>query len=203
MALPNITYTKSYISDGQNASLSLKNFYETLLVGDINNENYYYPIPISDFFIKYRDELATCIEYYALPQRMFYQPKTLSYELYGTTELWLALLRVNEMRNIAYKITNEDNLHEFKQMVGYLVQIFVFDMHNSVEKIKSRDYLTTMLEVYKKTNNNDANLVGMRKILDNWLVETGLAKRITRPATLNSFKKAMYLFTALTIQDNM
>ena len=110
---------------------------------------------------------------------------------------------VNEMRNIAYKITNEDNLHEFKQMVGYLVQIFVFDMHNSVEKIKSRDYLTTMLEIYKKTNNNDANLVGMRKILDNWLVETGLAKRITRPATLNSFKKAMYLFTALTIQDNM
>ena len=100
MALPNITYTKSYISDGQNASLSLKNFYETLLVGDINNENYYYRIPISDFFIKYRDELATCIEYYALPQRMFYQPKTLSYELYGTTELWLALLRVNEMRNI-------------------------------------------------------------------------------------------------------
>ena len=88
-------------------------------------------------------------------------------------------------------------------MVGYLVQIFVFDMQKSVEKIKSRDYLTTMLEIYKKTNNNDANLVGMRKILDNWLVETGLTKRITRPATLNSFKKAMYLFTALTIQDNM
>lgn len=110
---------------------------------------------------------------------------------------------VNEMRNIAYKITNEDNLPEFKQMVGYLVQIFVFDMQKSVEKIKSRDYLTTMLEIYKKTNNSDANLVGMRKILDNWLVETGLAKRITRPATLNSFKKSMYLFTALTIQDCM
>ena len=73
------------------------------------------------------------------------------------------------------------------------------------------DYVTVFNEktademggTYKKTNNTDANLVGMRKILDNWLVETGLAKRITRPATLNSFKKAMYLFTALTIQDNM
>lgn len=100
MSLPDITYVKPYISDGQNAVLSLKNFYDTVLVGDINNENHYYRIPISDFFIKYRDELSTCIEYYALPQRMFYQPKTLSYELYGTTELWLGLLRINQMRNI-------------------------------------------------------------------------------------------------------
>ena len=55
MSLPDITYVKPYNSDGQNAVLSLKNFYDTVLVGDINNENHYYRIPISDFFIKYRD----------------------------------------------------------------------------------------------------------------------------------------------------
>jgi hypothetical protein len=121
MSLPNITYTSSYISDGQNASLSLKNFYETLLVGDIDNTDYYYRIPISDFFIKHRDELSNCIEYYAVPQRMFYQPKTLSYEIYGTTELWLSILRVNNMRHVTefhqpiIKVYNPDSV---KQLIN-------------------------------------------------------------------------------------
>lgn len=110
---------------------------------------------------------------------------------------------VNEFRNICYKITNEDHIHEFKSMVGFLTQIFIFDLHNQAEMIKSRNYILSMLEVYKKTNNKDTNIVNMRKILDKWLVDSGITKRIKRAATLNDFKKAMYIFVVLTIQDNM
>lgn len=120
MGLPNSTYMSSYISDGHNSVLSLDNFYETILVGDINNSNQYYRIPISDFFIKYRDELSNCIQLYALPESMFYQPKTLSYELYGTTELWLGLLRVNQMRNITefhYPIIKVYNPDTVKKLI--------------------------------------------------------------------------------------
>lgn len=99
MSLPNITYVDRFISDGKNQVLSLNNFYETILTRDINNEDSIARIPINDFFIKYREQLEPCIQYYSLPEAMFYKPKSLSYELYGTTELWLALLRVNEMRN--------------------------------------------------------------------------------------------------------
>lgn len=100
MGLPNITYVDKFISDGNNQVLSLNNFYDTILTRDINKEDSIARIPFDDFFIKYREQLKECIQYYSLPESLFYKPKSLSYELYGTTELWLALLRVNEMRNI-------------------------------------------------------------------------------------------------------
>lgn len=114
--MPDITYIDQYIDDGNKQVISLKNLYDTLLVGDVNNDEHIFKIPIADFFIKYRDQLSGCIEYYTLPESMFYKPKTVSKELYGTTELWLSLLRVNGMKNISefslpiIKIYNSDSL---------------------------------------------------------------------------------------------
>jgi len=127
MALPDITYIDKYIADGKKETISLRNFYETLLVGDVNNPDHIFKIPISDFFVNYKQELDQIVQYYNVPQSMFYKPKSVSYELYGTTELWLALLRLNGMRNITefhqpiIKIYNANSLKElidifFKRM---------------------------------------------------------------------------------------
>lgn len=94
------TYIDSYIADGQKSVLSLNNFYETLLTASADNPNHIIRIPISDFFLTYRQQLEPAVQFFNVSERFFYQPKTLSLELYGTTELWLALLRVNNMRNI-------------------------------------------------------------------------------------------------------
>lgn len=118
MAIPDITYIDKYVAEGKKETLSLRNFYETLLVGDVNNSDHIFKIPINDFFIKYRKELDTIVQYYSVPQSMFYKPKTVSYELYGTTELWLSILRLNGMRNITefhqpiIKIYNANSLKE-------------------------------------------------------------------------------------------
>ena len=93
------TYMDQYIADGQNESISLHNLYDTILVGQSDNDHIF-RIPINDFFLKYRDELSKYIEIYSVPQHMFYKPKLLSFTLYGTTELWVSLLRVNNMHNI-------------------------------------------------------------------------------------------------------
>ena len=76
---------------------SLKNFYETLITVDGKNV---IRVPINDFFSKYKKELEVCVQYFQLNEEYFYKPKSLSEFLYGTTELWLSLLRVNDMRNI-------------------------------------------------------------------------------------------------------
>ena len=118
MALPDITYIDKYIADGKKETLSLKNFYETILVGNVDKPDHIYRIPINDFFVKHKSELDAIVQYYSVPQSMFYKPKTVSYELYGTTELWLAILRLNGMRNITefhqpiIKIYNANSLKE-------------------------------------------------------------------------------------------
>jgi hypothetical protein len=98
--LPNITYIDSYINDGNNSVLSLSNFYDTHLIGDIDKRDHIFRIPINDFFVKYRQQLQEIVQQYNVPDRYFYQPKTLSLDLYGTTEMWLGLLRLNGMKNI-------------------------------------------------------------------------------------------------------
>lgn len=100
MSAQTLTYISDFIADGQKASISLKNLYDTILCSDAHNMDHIYRIPIGDFFTKYRDELIPTIQWYTLPQHMFYKPKMVSMELYGTTEMWLSLLRVNDMTNI-------------------------------------------------------------------------------------------------------
>jgi hypothetical protein len=100
MATVDQTYLDTYIQDGQKEVLSLKNFYDTILTADIDDVTKIIRIPMGDFFIKYRSQLDAIVQYYSVSDRFFYQPKSVSLELYGTTEMWLSLLRVNNMRNI-------------------------------------------------------------------------------------------------------
>jgi hypothetical protein len=100
MSLPNSTYINFYIKDGQKATLALKYFYTTLLVTDQENRDNIFRIPINDFFIKHRVELESTIQMYHIGEEGLYKPKTVSFELYDTTELWMALLRLNNMKSI-------------------------------------------------------------------------------------------------------
>ena len=125
MAIPDITYIDKYISEGKKDTLSLKNFYETLLVGDIDNPDHIFKTTIGDFFIKYRKELEPIIQYYNISQSYFYKPKSVSYELYGTTELWLSILRLNNMKNIT-------------------------EFHQPIIKIYNPSYLKDLIDIFFK-----------------------------------------------------
>lgn len=94
------TYMDAAIRDANESVVRLSNFYDTMLSASIDEPTRICRIPLSDFFTRYSKELARTIQYYNLAERYFYQPKTLSLELYGTTELWLSLLRVNHMTNV-------------------------------------------------------------------------------------------------------
>ena len=116
--MPDITFTDKYIVDGQGATMGLHKFYDTILMTNENNKNHVVRIPLYDIFLKYRDHFQESIQLYQMPRSLFYKPKSLSLELYGTTEMWLALLRLNSMRNITefkkqvIKIYNPDVITE-------------------------------------------------------------------------------------------
>lgn len=95
---PDITDINQFIDDNKKAVLSLNNFYDNITLEDNNKCKIL--IPWNDFFLRYRKELEEIEEWHTIPESHFYKPKMVSFEIYGTTELWLALLRVNNMRNI-------------------------------------------------------------------------------------------------------
>ena len=98
MAFSDITYIDTFIKDGKSSVLGLKNFYDTILISNINDHTI--RIPIDDFFLKYRVELSDHVQYHNLSDNLYYKPKSVSLQLYDTTEMWLSLLRLNCMKNI-------------------------------------------------------------------------------------------------------
>lgn len=110
--MPDITYIDDYISDGENNARSLSKVYDTMLIGDINNQSHIYRIALDDFFLKYKDELEQTLQLYSVDEILFYKPKALSKQIYGTTEFWIAILRANNMKSIT----------EFCQPVIYLYE---------------------------------------------------------------------------------
>lgn len=117
--MPDITYLDQYIKDGKAARISLKNIYESYLVGSSDNPSHVCRVAFGDFFLQHYDHLKNCVQLFQIPESMFYKPKMVSQELYGTTELWIALLRVNNMTRITefhyplIKIYNPDKLQEY------------------------------------------------------------------------------------------
>lgn len=117
--MPNNTYLDKYIKDGKAATISLKNIYESMLISSESNPNHVYRTAFNDFFIKHADHIKDCIQLYQIPDTMYYKPKLVSMSLYGTTELWIALLRLNRMTHITefhypiIKVYNPDRLSEY------------------------------------------------------------------------------------------
>lgn len=99
MSLHNATYINQFIQDGNNDSLGIQNFFTSTLLAN-QTKDHIIRIPIGDFFVQHMDEFRDIIQIYNIPETMFYRPKMLSLEVYGTTELWLAILRLNKMRNV-------------------------------------------------------------------------------------------------------
>lgn len=94
-----ITNIYQFINRNKKTSYNLKNFYDTIFVAENPNEHIF-KIPIDDFFLKYKDALKGIEKSYYVDQTYFYKPKMLSMVLYDTTEFWLALLRINGMKNV-------------------------------------------------------------------------------------------------------
>ena len=71
-------------------------FYSTCVLED-ESRNRSIVIPSGDFFIRNKESLERMKVTVELPIAMAHNPKMVSKIIYGTTELWMGLLRANEM----------------------------------------------------------------------------------------------------------
>lgn len=93
------TTVNDLIYDNNRSSYTLRNFYDTIIISNETKDDFF-KVPYEDFFIKHLSDFKNLTEDYILPETYFYKPKSVSYELYGTTEFWLSILRLNGMKNI-------------------------------------------------------------------------------------------------------
>lgn len=117
--MPNVTFIDQYISDGRKELVRQENLKTTALICDESLSSFY-RTTFDDFFIQHHTELRQSLMLCRIPLEMYYRPKSVSKQIYGTVELWPALLRANDMKSIAdfhYPIINVYAPMRLKQLI--------------------------------------------------------------------------------------
>lgn len=107
---------------------------------------------------------------------------------------------VNELRNYVSGLVINERRDQVRKIVESILYIFIIDGAHNVNEINSDKFLLYCLDVYKRSNTTDANVIAIKKVLDEWLDEAGLYKKTQRLATLNNFRRALYVYFVLSIQ---
>ena len=106
---------------------------------------------------------------------------------------------VNELRNHVTNMINDTHKDDIKKIVESILFLYLFNSKNKAEEINSDKFLIYCLDIYKRSNTTDKNIIEIKKIIDSWLDELGVYKKTQRLATINSFRKAIYTFFVMSI----
>lgn len=107
---------------------------------------------------------------------------------------------MSELRNYIKSMSTEEYLKDIKTVVESILLLYLIDKQNTVEDINSNKFLLYCLDLYKRSNTADPNILKIKNILDNWLTDLGTYKKTQRAATINNFRRAIFTFFVLYIQ---
>lgn len=118
-----------------------------------------------------------------------------------TTSAKLAQVSVNELRNYINTLVIGENKQEIKDIVESILYLYLYDEKNRASEINSNKFFLECLEIYKKSNTTNPNIIKIKSILDEWLNRVGIYKKTQRLATLNNFRRALYIFFVISIMS--
>lgn len=109
---------------------------------------------------------------------------------------------INELRNYTQTMINGKQREDIKDVVEAILFLFLFSEQGAytAKDIHSNKFMHYSMEIYKKSNTSDKNIIKIKSILDRWLKELGLFEKTSRDATINDFRKSLYTFFVLSIQ---
>ena len=109
---------------------------------------------------------------------------------------------ISDLRNTCHDIcTNRDERDAMKKMVSTILYLFLFDGNHSAGDITSSKFFLFCNDVYRKANTSNENIIIIKRQLDTWLSKySELYRKSHRVATINQYRRALYLFFVFTIQ---
>ena len=107
---------------------------------------------------------------------------------------------VSELRNYTTTMVTSDNKEEIQQIIESILFLYLFDDKNKLQEINTDKFFMYCIDIYKKSNTTDENIIRIKTILDSWLERLGTYKKTQRLNTINDFRRALYMFFVISIQ---
>lgn len=108
----------------------------------------------------------------------------------------------SELRNYLTSMVTNEHRADIEKIVESILFLYIYDEKRPAEELGTNRFLMHSLEIYKKSNTTDENVIKIKDVLNKWLEELGTYKKTQRLATINDFRRALFVFFVFTIQHS-
>jgi ribosomal protein S18 acetylase RimI-like enzyme len=112
----------------------------------------------------------------------------------------MSSISITNLRIYLGKILVTERLEELTNLIEAMIFLYVHTYHKQIKDIKSQYFLYWSATMFKKTNSTDPNIGRINRILNMWGEETGIYKAFKAEGSRINYKKAIFLYIAMSIQ---
>lgn len=106
-----------------------------------------------------------------------------------------------ELRIYVTQILVNKRMDELKSFITSILFIYLFDEHHKKEDIHSKQWISYGISLFRRTNSNDKNVETIKGILNKWGNDTGIHSKFNRAHTQSDYKKGIFWYIMLSIQN--
>lgn len=112
----------------------------------------------------------------------------------------ISQISVSEVRFFMSKILIDEEFDSIVKFIEAILFVWLYYEKKTRREINSSNFLLWSLQLFRKTNSNDKNIVTIKETLNHWGDMSGLHGKFTREASRINYKKAFFFYFILAIQ---
>lgn len=118
----------------------------------------------------------------------------------ATASAKIAGVSISDLRFYLSKIlitNNNDDLYKFVEAILFT---YLYKEHHQPYEINEKKFLQFSLDLFRRTNSSDENIVTIKSLLQKWSTDTGITEKYRRLASQINYKRGIYTYIILCIQ---
>lgn len=110
---------------------------------------------------------------------------------------------VNMLQTAIMTLISENHRDDIKTIIECLLSLYLNDNPDpsvSIKDVGTNKFYVYCIKVYRESNTNNKNIILIKEILDRWIEEIDLKKKVSTVASLRNYRKAIFTFFVFTIE---
>ena len=111
-----------------------------------------------------------------------------------------AQISMSDLRMYLTKMVTDKKVNEISKFIESVLFTFLYIDNYQAHQINDKVFLSFALNLFRRTNSKDNNIVTIRTLLDKWSDDLGIHDRFKRIASQINYKKGLFMYIILCIQ---
>lgn len=110
---------------------------------------------------------------------------------------------VNVLQTSIMTLITENNRDDIKRIIECLLSLYLNnnpDKNASLKDIGTNKFYVYCIKIYRQSNTSNKNINEVKEILDRWIDDIDLKKKVTTVGSLGNYRKAIFTFFIFTIE---